>query len=223
MTIRSVALVLCFGSAGAIAAPSADDYRPLDFSVYFNHHKTDLDHGGQRFATTVERIGIAWRESFGRDVKIGLFGGYAFVTQTDNPLTAGTELDGYHAGIALDAKLWQTGPLDFFFAGDFTYQHVDHDDTNQSVDLTWREPSARLGFDARVGPRVTLTAGALYGYIEGQERASGTISRTLDVERSARTGGFVGIAFHTDPSGSISITAQSGIKRGGALYFARRF
>jgi hypothetical protein len=30
-----------------------------------------------------------------------LFGGYVYVTQTGNPITAGIELDGFHAGFSM--------------------------------------------------------------------------------------------------------------------------
>lgn len=212
-----------------ISAPAAADRdnfytdRPLDFSLRVGHRTLALNYGGTTVDTSVNRIGIIWRERFGERLQLGLAGGYSFLTQTNNPPTAGLELDGYHAGVVFDLDLLTLGQTGVSLQGAWLYQHVDHDDGTQQISIAWREPSVRLGADTAIGGGVRIYGGLRYGAIDGQQRLSGTLNETRTIQQTSRTGGFAGIKLSLEGNGYVGVDAVSGIDRGVSLYFGRLF
>ena len=81
----------------------------------------------------------------GKRVTLGMYGGYAWLTQTNNPVTAGIELDGFHAGFSLHGVLLEGQRASLYGALDYTYQKVDHKSDAQSVVIDWAQPQAQLG------------------------------------------------------------------------------
>jgi len=226
--MRYLLLIVCFCPA---LVCQANDLPPtteigdnqLDFTVRFDQNKTDFDYGNITINTTIKRIGVYWNERFGERLRLGLFGGYTALTQTNNPLTAGLTLEGYHAGVALHLGLLQTQRLLLFFSADYTYQNVDDGNAGQSVDISWLEPSVRLGAAVRLNKTVRLFGGANYGYIDGQERDSGTTNQTIDFEHRRRSGGFFGVDLNVGDGGYIGIAGRSGVNRSAEIYFKKLF
>ncbi len=196
----------------------------FDFAVLLGQDRADFDFGPIESDTTVKWIGVIYRERFGPRLRLGLQGGYSYLTQTDNPLTAGKELTGYHAGLLIDVALLQTRNFNLYFAANYLYRRVDDDTGGQRVELTWHDMRTRLGLAVRLGDTVRLHTGALYGRLDGEERDLGIIDRTVDFERTARPGVFLGVDLNVDNrGGSIGIEACSGLTRGGEIYFQRLF
>lgn len=223
--MRWSALLLAFVATMA-AADNGNPYtdRPLDFSLRFSHHTLVLDYGGgTNVDTAVDRIGIVWREAFGKRLQLGLIGGYSFLTQTDNPPTAGLELDGYHAGFLADVDLLALGNTRVSVHGAWLYQKMDSDVGAQRTSIAWREPSLRLAATSAIGGGVQVYGGLRYGTIDGQQRLSGTLNETRTVTQTDRTGGFVGVALDLEGNGYVGISAASGIDRHTTLYFGRHF
>jgi hypothetical protein len=226
--MRYLLLIVCLHPVLASHAydfpPSrnGDDTR-LDFSVRFDQSKIDLKYGANDINTTVKRVGVYWHERFSERLRLGLFGGYTALTQTNSPLTAGSTLEGYHAGVTLHVNLIQTKRLHLFFSFDYAYQDVDNHKDGQTVDISWTEPNARLGAAVNLSANVRVFGGANYGSIDGQERDSGTVNQTVDFEHRGRSGGFVGADLRLDESGFVGIAARSGLNRGGEIYFKKLF
>lgn len=212
---------LC-AAAAAADEPWIYPERPLDFSLTFSQHALDLDYGAGIVDTSVDRIGVSWRERYGERVELGLVLGYSFLTQGNNIVTAGRELDGYHAGITLDVDLLRTERTLVFAGASWLYQDVDDDDGAQHVEITWREPSVRLGISGSVGA-VRAYGGVRYADIDGRQRLSGTLNETRDIEETDSSGAFAGLELALDDDGYIGIMGQSGPDRIAGLYFGRRF
>ena len=216
--------------AALYAAPASADSemrltpeRPLDFSLRISQHSLDLDYGGPVVDTTVDRIGVAWRERFGPALQLGLLGGYSFLTQGNNAVTAGRELSGYHAGFSLDLDLPASERLGVFLGATWLYQKVDDDDGAQRIVISWSEPSVRFGVSGLLAGRLRAYGGVRYGAIDGQQRLSGALNETRDIEQTDRTGAFAGLALLLEDDGYVGVTAESGIDRTAAVYFGRRF
>lgn len=207
------------------AAESGDFYadRPLDFTLSLSHHTLTLDYGGTRVDTGVDRIGLAWRERFSDRLQLGLIGGYSFLTQTNNPPTAGLELDGYHAGFLFDLDLLTFKHSSVSLHGAWLYQKMDHNDGTQQVSISWREPSVQLGAAASVGDGVRVYGGLRYGTIDGQQRLSGTLNETRAIQQTERAGGFAGLELELEEDGYVGVAAASGFDRRVSLYFGRLF
>jgi len=198
--------------------------RPIDFSLYFETASIDIDYGDRRVDTSIDRIGVIWRERFSERLQLGLFGGYAFLTQGNNPPTAGRELDGWHAGVSLDLDLLTTARLNVFASAAWVYQEMEEENNGELVNISWNEPSARFGVRARLGGPVHGYAGVRYARLNGeQRRRGGGTDETRELEETDSTGGFVGLELDLDSEGYVGISAESGFDRRVGLYFGRRF
>jgi hypothetical protein len=207
------------------AGPLTPDDRDVgpDLSLRFARAKMPLDYGDRAYDNTSRWIGLSLREKAGQRVTLGMYGGYAYVTQTGNPVTAGMELDGFHAGFSLHGVILESRRALLFYAFDYTYQKVDHKGDTQTVVIDWSQPQAQLGAIISLTQNFRFYGGGSYGRIDGEERASGTVNRTTAIGRDARGGGFLGLDLNTDPDGYVGIEIRSGLIRGGEIYFKRRY
>ncbi|MFL6648038.1 MAG: hypothetical protein ACJ8KO_08750 [Sulfurifustaceae bacterium] len=209
-------------------AASADDEiysfveGPLDFALSFSHHELPLDYGPAHVDTSVDRASILWRERYGERLQLGLIGGYSLLSQTNNPATAGLDLDGYHAGVSLDLDLVRSSHFDMFFNAVWLYQKVDHADASQRVTIITREPDARVGAGVTVAG-VRAYAGARYGRIDGEQRQSGTVNDTRAIHETRRSGAFGGLELRLDENGYVGVIGESGVDRRVGIYFGRVF
>jgi hypothetical protein len=197
--------------------------RPLDFALHLSNADIPIDDGTSVAATEVQRIGITWRERYGQHLQLGFLGGASYLTQRNNAATAGLELDGYHAGLSLDIDLYDDARANLQLSATYLYQRVDSDRPNQRVVIAWREPSARFTAGVALGGRLWASAGVRYGGIDGEQRLSGTVNQTRDVERRATTGSVAELELKLDDNGYVRLTAMSGMERSVALHFGRRY
>lgn len=200
-----------------------DNSQGPDFSLRLARAKAPFDYGVQAIDTASRWLGVSLREQASEHITLGMYGGYAYVTQTNNPVTAGIELDGYHAGFSLHAVLVTGQYATLFYALNYTYQKVDHKRDAQTVVLDWSEAQAQLGAIVTLNRKWRLYGGGSYGYIDGEERISGAINRTTNFERPARAGGFLGLDLNVDANGYVGVEAKTGLTRGAEIYFKRRY
>jgi opacity protein-like surface antigen len=209
------------------ASPVApvEPQRALDFSLYFGRATAPFTYrDGRTYDTTSRSIGVAWRERIGPRLLLGAHGGYAHVSQTGNPATAGLELDGYHAGISLDGIFAESRRAVLYYVLDYTYQKADDKNDSGTVTLEWSEARALLGASVALGHRVRLYGGGGYGYLDGEERASGMNTHTTDFSRPGRALGLLGLDLSVDAEGgSVGIEAGSGLGRHAQIYFKRSY
>ena len=202
---------------------SEDNSQDPDFSLRLARAKAPFDYGAQAIDTTSRWLGVSLREQASEHITLGMYGGYAYVTQTNNPVTAGLELDGYHAGFSLHGIVIGSQRASLFYALSYTYQKVDHKRDAQTVVIDWSEAQAQLGAIATLNRKWRLYGGGSYGYIDGEERISGAINRTTNFERRARTGGFLGLDLNVEANGYVGVEAKTGLTRGAEIYFKRRY
>lgn len=224
---RLTALLLCCLAAPAGAAgplvPADNNGSTLDFSLRFARADMPIEYDGRTRDGTTSWLGVSLREQVSPRVTLGMYGGYAWLTQTNNPVTAGIELDGYHAGFTLHALLLSGRRAALFGALDYSYQKMDHQAEVQEVVIDWTQAQALLGGTLALADRWRLYGGGSYGKIDGEERARGTVTHTLGFEREARAGGFVGLDLNVETDGYVGVELRSGLTRGGEIYFKRRF
>lgn len=220
-----------FGVAFALfgAAVAADEHeplfpdRPLDFSLRLSQHTLDLDYGGSRIDTSLDRAALLWRERYGTRLQLGLIIGYTSLTQTNNAATAGRELNGYHGGFSLDWELLRLGQSDIFVSADWIYQKVDYEYGGQKVVIVTREPNAQIGAGFRPVDNVRAYAGVRYGDIDGEQRQSGTVNETRKIKSAREAGGFAGAEFLLRDGGYIRLDAESAADRSVAISFGKRY
>lgn len=216
-----LALPVLVEAAGPLAPE--DNSKAVDFSLRFARAKAPFDYGTRDYDTTSRWLGVSLREKTSEHLTLGMYGGYAYVTQTNNPVTAGIELNGYHAGFSLHGVILAGRRASLFYALDYTYQKVDHKSDTQTVVIDWSEPHAQLGAVIAITQRLRLYGGGNYGYIDGEERVSGAVNRTTGFSRDSRAGGFLGLDLNVELDGYADIEAGSGLTRRGEIYFKKRF
>lgn len=214
---------LCMAPAFAGDGPSYGLERPTDFALAFTRQELALVRGAERIDTRIERIGIAWREQYGRYARLGLLGGYSYLTQRAEPLTAGEQLDGYHAGLSVDATVPLASALSLFAGASYLYERTEGSSATQDVTLAWSAFQTEAGLALAAGRAAQLYAGVSYGELDGEERARGTVTGTRDLSADDRTGALAGFEVTLDGDGYVGVVARSGFSRGGAIYFGRRF
>ncbi len=203
--------------------PMDNNNSTLDFSLRFARTKIPLDYANRTHDTTSRWLGVSLREKAGKRITLGMYGGYAWLTQTNNPVTAGIELNGYHAGFSLHGILLAGQRASLYGALDYTYQKMDHKTDTQTIAIDWAQPQAQLGVMLALAQKWRLYGGGSYGKIDGEERASGSVNHTLAFERGAQSGGFLGLDLNVEPDGYVGIEARSGLTRSVDIYFKRRF
>jgi hypothetical protein len=195
----------------------------MDFSLRFASATMPLNYNGLAHDTTSRLMGVSLRQEVSQHITLGMYGGYAYVTQSGNPVTAGLELDGYHAGFSWHGILFASQHASLFYALDYTYQKVDHPGESQTVVMDWSQPQAQLGAIVALTKYFRVYGGGSYGRIDGEERVSGATNLTTDFNRAARAGGFLGFDLNTDVDGYIGVELRSGLTRGAEIYFKRRY
>lgn len=216
-----LALLLAPGAASAGEWGATYVERPLDFTARLGRQKLDLE--GVAGATTIDRIGVGWRERYGARLELGLSVDYVALTQENTAITAGRELTGYDAGLSLDADLLRVGPAALFLRATLSYLRVDDEDPDQSLVISWTEPAVRLGVRGPLGAGVRAYAGVRYGLIDGEERLRGAANATRALEEDQRVGGFAGLELALERNGYVGVAAESGPDRMFGIYFGRQF
>lgn len=214
---------LCASPALADEGRSYWSERPADFTLALTQHDLDLVREGDRIDTTLRRIGIAWREHYGDRVALGLLGGYSYVTQSGEPLTAGEQLDGYHLGASVDVDLPLSSFLSLYAGARYLYERTSDENDRQEVTLSWNQVYAEAGLAFRAGRAARFHAGVNYGELDGEERARGTVIDTRDLSVDDHTGVAGGVEVTVDRDGYVGAVARSGAYRGAGIYFGRRF
>jgi hypothetical protein len=113
---RLTALLLIFtlpalAEAAGPLVPADNDNSTLDFSLRFARTKMPLDYAGRTNDTTSRWFGFSLREKAGKRVTLGMYGGYAWLTQTNNPVTAGASWTGFMRGSRCTGFCWKGGAL----------------------------------------------------------------------------------------------------------------
>lgn len=227
MKCRAISLCLLMLPGLAEAAgplvPSDNGHSTLDFSLRFARVEMPFDYAGRTNDTTSRWFGFSLREQASQRVTLGMYGGYAWLTQTGNPVTAGIELDGYHAGFSLHAVLLEGQRASLYGALDYGYQKADNKSDTQTVVIDWAQSQAQFGVMLTLTRQWRFYGGGSYGKIDGEERASGSVNHTLSFERDARSGGFAGLDLNMETDGYVGFEVRSGLVRSGEIYFKRRF
>lgn len=196
--------------------------QPGDFAVRFVQYDVSLSDKGKTFDSTVKQISFGFREMFGERVRAGLFGGYSYLSQDDNPATAGEQLDGWHAGVALEVTAFRRKGFGLTAGTRYMYQRVDEDNLPAPVEYTWSEASLYASANVQIAPTLIFFGGVNYVSIDGEQRLSGSVQRTSRFD-NAQAGAFAGLDFEIEPRGHVGVMAETGLRNGGQIYFMHRY
>jgi hypothetical protein len=202
--------------------PRHGDASRSEFTLQGGRAELALDYGGTRVDTRVDMVGLALRQRMTDSVHLGLLAGWSAVTQADNPLAAGLQPHGFHAGLSLDVDIITLERWSVFGAAAYVRQHVEDEDVGRTIQLQWGEWRAGLGGSVRLAT-ARLYGGASYGAADGTQRAGGTVDNTTSFDISGKAGGFVGLDLRVEADGYIGAEARTGLDGGWLVYFRHRF
>lgn len=211
-----LSLALCLAPSAAFAFGEGP---AVDAGVRLSHAETHFMPGEP---TRIDSAEVHWSEPVAPHVALGLIVGWHSVNQTNNPLTAGRSLEGYHGGVRLDGELVGNRASALVLHTDYRYFRSDDTQPTQSVRFTWQDVRSVLAWRVALVPRTAIELGPEYGWRRGAELDSGAVAQTRDFSDS-RWGGYLSIRFATDPTGFVALRLRSGLDRNAALDFVRRF
>jgi|GEM_PF-3483885 len=196
---------------------------PLDFGLHLSRLTTELSDNQRAIHTVVRRAGIASFDMTTRSLQPGIALGYASISDTSQPLSAGLEPQGFYIAPALRSAVINTRPFTVTLTGSYLYQHTRDSNATQSVTMEWHQPQLDLDALWRLSERAGLTVGGQYGRIDIDEKISGAVNQTITLKRRATLGSRAGLEFDLGNDGQVGLLLHRGIGDGVEIYFQRRF
>jgi hypothetical protein len=191
------------------------------FALNLQRMETDWLIGGNLTENRINRLFISFYETPYTWFRPGLKLGYVTLAQTNNPVTAGRDLNGEMIGVSAQfaTRSMVFNPrLDI----DYIYHQTDANDTTQNIIYEWFELNIKAGFMISFG-RFHFTMGGFHHSLDGDEFARGAITRTGHFEEDEPSGGFVDFTLFVDRTGSVSVQIEGGGRESANLIFAREF
>jgi hypothetical protein len=201
---------------------SAPD-KAFSFSLHLQRAETTLSYDSQQVDITTERIGIAMVDLDNPRLNLGFSLGQAYVSQADNPETAGLSLSGFYFGLLFRNILFDTPKLSSTLDTRYLFQHVSDENQGKNLTLEWHEFGFQLTVLAKFYSWMDLYGGFDYGLLDGSERITGANARTTNLKHDPGSGGFVGLRIKVDRGGYIGFEIQNTTANTTTIFFERRY
>ena len=212
-------LILLPATSHAVAFKSG-----TDFNAHYQSYKTDwLYPNNSTQRTSISHLGIGWTEALSEYLNGGLKAGYLDITQANNPISTARITTGHYLGIHLNGIPISNEWFMLTMGIGYTYNKAEKQDTNQSIEMIWHQTVLNVQTAFQLMPRLTFTIGGKLGWVDGEERATGTITQVRSFEQNKIEGYYAGINFATDITGSIGVSWEGGTQEGISVYFRRQF
>ncbi|MDH5572785.1 MAG: hypothetical protein OEY89_13550 [Gammaproteobacteria bacterium] len=195
-----------------------------DFNAHYQSYKTDwlyTDNSIQR--TSISHLGIGWTETLSEYLNGGLKAGYLDVTQANNPLSTARITEGHYFGIHLNSIPVNIEWFRLLIGIGYTYNNTDKQEPGQNIEMIWHQTVLNAQATFQLIPRLSFTLGAKLTWIDGEERATGTLTQIRTFEQNKLQGHYASIDLATDDTGSIGVSWEGGTHEGLSVYFRRQF
>lgn len=204
--------------AGATSLPPS-----LSFGLHLTRLDTSLRNGQQDITTTVKQIGIASIDLSQENLQPGLAIGYAYISDSDQPVTAGMVLQGFFIAPSLRGVLFDNRLLSGTLTATYLYQWVKDSNADRSVRMEWQQPQLDLDVKCHISRQINLLVGAQYGRADVDETVTGNVEQTLTLKTGPTLGYRAGVEVEVGGEGQIGIYLYRAISDGVELYFQRQF
>lgn len=215
-------IILLATFVGSVEAAYYPDYRnPFDFSLSLSKSDVDLQNDGNNHLAALDRISITVFTLVEPHVQFGFITGSSSLTLDNDPVTAGINLGGYHAGLAMRSYINNNPQIGFH--ANYLYQETKDETEDQTVTLSWHEWTAGISGRIILGQQLELSAGWSYHDVDARLRASGTIQQTKNLALESSSQGQMGIAWRVSSGGRVGLTIQDGSYQQIEFRFSREF
>jgi hypothetical protein len=217
--LAAAPIVLCL----ALTSPAPAQTTGTEFEVFLKREVSDWRlEGGHRVETRINRLGMQISDHVTGGLWIGIHGGYLSMSQSGNPATQGMDLGGWFLGTSGRWRFLEAGPVALSLLGQYTYNDADSSLDNQRTRYSWHHYGAGLESAFRLDA-VQLRLGVDYSAVDGDEKASGPVQRTLSLSEDESVTSRAALDLFVDPTGWITFQVESGGRRGAGIWFARRY
>jgi hypothetical protein len=217
--LRMLLLSICLASVSSAWAGPPD----LLVGLHIQATQMELQYSSSVRKTDFSRLDLLWREPLNEWMDGSVKLGYIDLTQDSNPIPTGQSTSGNTVGLGLQFHLYRGDRLKLHVDVDYQYADTSADLSGQQVDIRWHQLSGQVGADFRFIQYSYLSLAVGSVAIDGEERATGTVTSTLTFQ-SHKTGyARLGILLGVDPVSHIGIEVSSGAISGGRIFFQRWF
>ena len=218
--IAGVALAAAIHATPAFAQ-DVSSFDSLGAAIKLQRYQTDFKIGSGTYNTTVDELGLAFRQYFGPDFSLAVEAGYTDLSMEGNPASLNLSPHGYFGRITARYQWWLSGHFGLDFTGTGGYHRLqDTGGANSVVDRWW-------SYSVAAGPRYrwrwfNVGVGVIYRHASGDEEASSYAGRrSLDFART--TGPYLDLDFTVTPHGTFGLHFEGGARRSMAMVFGYRF
>ena len=195
-----------------------------DFNAHYQSYNTDWRYTNNSTQDTrISRLGIGWKEKISEYIHGGLKAGYLDITQANNPISTARITEGQYFGITIGSTIIDLEWFNLSSGLSYSYNSTERQETSQSIELRWNQTVLDIQSSFHLIPRLSLTLGGKLTWIEGEERATGTITQVRSFEQNKIEGYYARIDLATDRTGSIGVSWEGGTQDGVSIYFRRQF
>lgn len=197
-----------------------DSQQPFDFSLSFSNSDIDLRTGNRKYQVSLDRIGILVFTRIEPHLQLGFITGSSNLSLDNDPPTAGMNLTGYHAGLAMRSAFGSNPQIGL--QADYIYQETKDEMNGQATTLNWYEWSAGV-FGKIILGQLVISTGWTLQEVDARRRATGNINDTQSLKLKSDSQGQLGIAWLVSSGGSVSLMLQRGSYQRVEFQFSREF
>ena len=226
LLVRPIGLIqLAFIALLITATPAGADSlnTTLDFSLHLSRQDISLKDGQQVINTSVKQLGVTSVDISKHPLQPGLALGYSYISDGDQAVTSGMELEGFYIAPALRDVLLDGQRVSAAFTAVYLYQRVSDSNAAQTVTMEWLQPQLDLDIRYLINRQFGLLLGGQYGRVDVDEQVSGGINQTLHLKHGAEFGYRAGLEIDLGYDGQVGLLLHRAIGDGVELYFQRQF
>ena len=219
-------LILCllfFTPVKFINAAQQTNSELVEFSLSIQNLTTDFKFPTRSYQVKMDQAGIRWYESLGEYFHAGLEVGYVDMSQIDNPLVSAQFSSGQFAGIRLRFLPYNQAHISVSLNLNYRYSKTKADGLSQESEFAWHETLFSTEMELKPSNKVSLIVSAEYQDLAGEQRDSGNVSELTQFSNSKQQGYQVALNYKPYVNADIGIESFSGYRRGGGVYFRRKF
>jgi hypothetical protein len=198
----------------------AGDRQSFGFALHLERYRFEPRIDGETVNTLSERVGIRLWEPAGPGLQLALTLGQAWLTRSDYPTPAGSDLSGFFLDLNANQRLGAFGNVEPFVQGSYGFEQAGAgDDTEGELHLHALEMA--LGAQVALASRVAISGSVGRVLLRGSEKTTTPVTRHRDIEEGDATSAALQLELNVDRGGYVGLRADARARRGFALYFAR--
>ena len=206
--------------SSSICAQPAQD---LGVALVIEKNKMELDFAGTTRDTDLDSLQVHWYQRLLSHLDGNIIIGFLDTSQPTNPIAEGQNTTGNFLEIGLRAYYFRGEHFSLSSGFTYRYNETNNSQATQDIDWRWHQGKVDLQAQLQVNAYIEFLFGASGTFIDGEERASGTVTQLIDFSEKDPLSGYAAAHIILDRTGRIGIKIDTGSLRGGQIYFSRWF